>query len=81
MRAFGSGGAGSRLPAYPSTRPKRSDSACHSSRKATISSWDRPTKFHHMTIDSRNGSPPRSTTRAGEDPGFDSVRRVSPGAT
>ena len=33
---------------------------CHSSRKATISSWVRPTKFHHMTIDSPNGTPPSS---------------------
>ena len=38
----------------------------HSSRASTISSWSRPTKFHHMTISSGNGSPPsRKIVRAG----------------
>ena len=37
--------------------------ACHSSRNATTSSWVRPTKFHHITIDSPNGSPPSNSSR------------------
>ena len=32
-------------------------------RNATISSWLRPTKFHHMTICSSNGSPPNKIAR------------------
>ena len=48
--------------------------ACHSSRNATISSWSPPTKFHHMTICSARGSPPRRRTRAPSAP----AARVTP---
>ncbi|MCW2703442.1 MAG: hypothetical protein JWQ37_1437 [Blastococcus sp.] len=33
-------------------------------RTSTISSWERPTKFHHITRSSSNGSPPSRNTRA-----------------
>jgi hypothetical protein len=39
-------------------------SACQSVRYLTISSWLRLMKFHHITICSPSGTPPRSSTRA-----------------
>jgi transposase len=59
----GSGGAGSGSELHPPTRPNRRP-AIQSSRASTISSWERPTKFHHITRGSSNGSPPSRNTRA-----------------
>src|ERR1700743_129951 len=69
-RMAGSGGAESLLtePAYPATAPKRSSVSFHSRRWRTMSSWLRPTKFHHITNCSPNGVPPNSNTRAGLSP-------------
>src|SRR6185437_4967724 len=80
--AFGSGGAGRRdtAPRYPSTAPKRSSWSCHICLYNTMSSWLRPTKFHHITNCSGNGGPPSSTARAGLWPRLTSSRRSLPAA-
>lgn len=58
-RRFGSPGAGIRSGPCPATTPNRCGSApSQSARAAAISSWLRPTKFHHITRSSANGSPP-----------------------
>src|SRR5690606_8665161 len=62
----GIGGAGIRCPGgCPAMSGKRAVSwDSQASRAATISSWLRPTKFHHITSSSANGSPPISARRA-----------------
>src|SRR3954451_1977577 len=73
----GSAGAGKgsalQLETWPNRRP-----AIQSPRACTISSWERPTKFHHITRSSSNGSPPSRTTRA--SPGASTVNSDRPGA-
>src|SRR6476469_255853 len=61
-RTPGSAGAGLRAtpPLYPSTPPNGPASPppapdSQASRAAATSSWERPMKFHHMTISSPNG--------------------------
>ncbi len=44
-----------------------------------MSSWLRPTKFHHITSCSGNGGPPSSTTRAGLSAAVDQLQTVAPG--
>ena len=44
-----------------------------------MSSWLRPTKFHHITSCSANGGPPSSTARAGLSPRLCSVETVAAG--
>ena len=58
MREQATGGSDHRAPAR-SGRP-----ASQSRRASTISSWVRPTKFHHISRSSVIGSPPRTSTRA-----------------
>src|SRR3954454_21500048 len=76
-RTVGSAGAGKgsalQLESLPNRRP-----ATQSSRAWMISSWERPTKFHHMTSSSSNGSPPRRKARA--SPGVSIVNSDRPGA-
>src|SRR5919202_190409 len=60
------------------TAPKRSSSAFHRSAFSAISSPERPTKFHHMTIRSSNGSPPSSSSRVGPAARTRTVRRPVP---
>ena len=43
-------GAGRDAALIASTRPNRSPSSCHSWRNRSISSWERPTKFHHEDV-------------------------------
>ena len=45
-----------------------------------MSSWLRPTKFHHITSCSPNGGPPSSTARAGPSPGLCKRQDVAAGA-
>ena len=59
-RTAGSG-AGPGGASVPASAPI---SDCHWALYATISSWLRPTKFHHITIFSPSGSPPIRRTRA-----------------
>ena len=51
--------------------PSRRAGPATRSRNATTSSWVRPTKFHHITIDSPNGGPPSSSTRTGSSPALE----------
>ena len=57
--------------------------AIQSARAATISSWSRPTKFHHITISSPNGRPPITgggTGRRRRSPAPHPARRRRAGA-
>src|SRR3954447_19649152 len=80
--AFGSGGAGSRAtpPPQPGTAPRGSSCSSHICRYSAMSSWLRPTKFHHITSCSGNGGPPSSTPLAALWPRFTTSRRSRPGA-
>ena len=51
------------MPVRPAA--KAAISACHCLRYSTISSCERPMKFHHIRISSSSGTPPSSTNRAG----------------
>src|SRR3954449_13349009 len=76
-RTVGSAGAGKgsalQLETWPNRRP-----ALQSSRAWMMSSWERPTKFQHITRSSSNGSPPSRATRA--SPGASTVSSDRPGA-
>ncbi len=66
-RAAGAGQAEAAAPPAAHLRREPSRTSCRSPSRpepATISSLLRPTKFHHITIDSSNGAPPSSSTRA-----------------
>ena len=45
-----------------------------------MSSWLRPTKFHHITSSSANGGPPSSSARAGSSPAVVQRQDVAAGA-
>lgn len=44
-----------------------------------MSSWLRPTKFHHITNCSENGVPPSNSTRPGVSPALRSCTAARPG--
>ncbi len=59
----GIGGASITFSSRLTTGGKRGSRRSQAERNATISSWLRPMKFHHMTMSSPNGTPPRMIIR------------------